>query len=469
MRKSTRFAALLLALMLPLSGALAFASAGYEGLSLAYEKGQALRLELGAQLRVWKALSPGSLPALRDWLEDARLRLELSREAERAALERQGESLLALSFSEKEGVRRLTLENESLAFETRGSSSPLALLTEDGEAGFDRLLRLPGPEIFQDLPKELLSELGPYEEAVKRSRTIGQLGVSPGRVEYRLDAEAWQALWPKAQNWLSERLGPLPPGSGLSGLRFQKGAIFRRFLDAQGEPLGWQMEGEALLPSGLSHRISLLCGRVRGKGLTLSLKAPALRGEGDFSLSLSASLKKESLEAKISLSDSLGDESRRLKGEARLKLSQEGEAQRLTGRLRLEDRRGAFEEKLSLEPDLLLRNGGIEGSLELLREKGGKPWLDLRVEGGLWAGEASQAPEAVIVHDLDGSIGASRGVFEKALLKALRGMLMSFPQSARPLLEHDIGREARTQGDPLPAPAGSPDFIVTDTDEGGTL
>lgn len=471
MRRRT-LGALILALLLPFTGARAFSPAGYRELTSAYEKGQALRLDLTGELRQWNALSGGSLSALSGWLRDTRLRLLFSKSADWVELIRGSETLLSLSAGERNGKKLLAVDQGGPVFETAGAADPLSVLAQGEAPDFSWLLKLPDPALLRDLPPDAAALLVPFEKEVKRNASVRNVGASPRRLEYTLDAESWQAVWPKLRQSLTESLIglPLDVEGILPGLRFEKPVTIKRLLDRQGGPLGWQMGTTVLLPSGVSRKVSLSCGYGEGKGLHLSLKAPARRGSDELTLALSMAFDSASLNLDLALTSRLDGARRRVKGSAALSLAQGEDAERLSGKAWLEVKEGKEPaRRLSLAPDLVYRQGRLEGSVSLLSEKGGKPGLDLTLRGGLEKAEAPNLPETTGAYDPDADPEAARAVLAAALLPKVQGVLMSFPKDVRLLLLHDMGRTARTEGDAVPAGERAPEYVVAeDADRGGT-
>lgn len=465
---------LALALLCPLQGALAFEPEEWVALRKDDQAGQAFRLEARAELRAWSALSPGSLSAVSAWLTDADLSLSFSGEGWQAELRRAGGVLLSAAEGRQGDRRVLALPEGNVAFETSGEGDPLWLLTGREAPALGWLEGLPPQETLRDLPEDVKALIAPYGKAVKRRTSLKNVGTSTQRTEHQLDAESFAAVWPALREWLEDRLSGLPiDASGLlSGLSFEKKVTLSLLRDRADEPLGWLMSATVRLPSGSVRKLSLLCASAPGKGLFLSLKAPAARGTDDLSLSVSAAFDRETLNADLAWLSRLNGEKHSLKGSVSLSLSGEGEAGRMKGRLRLEEKRGSQPaETLTLSPDLIRQGQSVSGSVQVQRERAGKPALDLTLRGELGPGEAPELPAAARIYDADAAPEAARAALEEALLPRVRALLMSFPEETRRLLLHDMGRTARTQGDTLPpaAQAPAPVYIVTeDADKGGT-
>ncbi len=465
---------LALTLLWPLRGAMAFEPEGWAALQRNYEAGQALGLEVRAELRAWNALSPDSLSAVSAWLKDADLSVVFSGEGWQAELCKAGGVLLSAAGGSRDGRRVLVLPEGNVAFEASEDRDPLWLLTGGEMPPIGWLTGLPPQEALRDLPEDVKALLAPHGKAVKRKTILKNVGTSTRRIEHQLDAESFAAVWPAMRAWMEDRLSGLPiDASGmLSGLRFEKKVTLSVLLDREGEALGWLMTATVKLPDGSARKLSLLCASAPGKGIFLSLKAPATRGTDDLSLSVSAAFDTGSLNADLAYLSRLDGEKHSLKGSASLSLSGEGAAQRMKGTLRLEEKRGAQPaEKLTLSPDLIWQGQSVSGAVQVQAERAGRTTLDLTLTGGLGPGGLPGLPEAARSYDAEAAPQAARAALEEALLPRVRALLMSFPGEARRLLLHDMGRTTRTQGDTLPpaAQGPAPIYIVTeDADKGGT-
>lgn len=461
--RRARLAALIMALLLPVTEASAFEPRGCRELSAAYEQGESLSLTLSAGLREWKELSAGSLPALADWLNDASLRMDFSQSGYALRLDRLGREIFSLIQGENAGKRLLTLAG--LGFASQTEDDPFTLLLSGEGPGFGWLLDLPDASMLRDLPEEAVELLAPYAREVKRSAAVKNVGASPRRLEYKLEPEEWNMLWPVMKKALVSALRALPLNAldTLDSPRFEKPVTVKRLFDQQGEPMGWQLAAAVVLPSGVSRKLSFACGYAENKGLSLSIKAPAARGKDDLSLSLSAAFDEQDLSANLSYISRLGDARYSLKGSAKLKLAETEGGERFYGRLWAEERRGSENAlRLTLEPDLVYDRGSVTGSVRVLSERGGKTRLDTALSAAMEKGDTI-APEAPPrIYDLSTELPQARTALSQTLLPLVRSVLMDFPEPARLLLLHDMGRTARTEGEPVPAEEQTPEFLVTE-------
>ena len=463
MTRFVRLTALIMGLLLPVFEVLALEPRGFNELSAAYEQGDDLSLTLTAELGEWKELSAGSLPAFAEWLKDASMRVFFSKAGYALRVNRLGEELLSLSEAEREGKRLLTLED--LGFEGSGGEDILSLLLGEEGPDFGWLLQLPDASVLRDLPDEALASLAPYAREVKRSAAVKNVGTSPRRLEYKLEPQEWNAIWPALKQELDFVLRGLPMNvrDTLESLRFEKPVTVKRLLDQQGGPMGWQMASAVLLPSGVSRKLSFSGGYADNKGLYLSIKAPAERGKDDLILSLSAAFDEGDVNADLSLVSRMGEERYSLKGSARLQLADTDSGERVSGQLWAEERRGSESAlRLTLEPDLVFEGGSARGKVRVLSERAGKTRLDVALNAFMGKGDASPAAALARIYDLGTELPQARAALTQALLPLVRSVLMDFPEPARLLLLHDMGRTARTEGEAVPAGVRTPEFLVTE-------
>ena len=463
MTQFVRLTALIMALLLPVFKVSAFEPRGYKELSATYQQGDDLSLTLSAELSEWKELSAGSLPAFADWLKDASLRMVFSKAGHALLIDRLGEELLSLSETAREGKRLLTLED--LGFESPGEEDPFSLLLGEEGPDFGWLLQWPDASVLRDLPDKAIGGLAPYAREVKRSAAVKNLGTSPRRLEYKLEPEEWNSLWPALKKELAcvFRELPLNVSDTLETLRFEKPVTVKRLLDQQGEPMGWQMASTVLLPSGVSRKLSFTGGYADNKGLYLNIKAPAVRGKDDLNLSLSAAFNERDVNADFSLVSRLGEERYSLKGSARLQLADTDSGERVYGGLWAEEKRGSESAlRLTLEPDLVFAGGGARGKVRVLSERAGKTRLDVALNAVMEKGDATLPAAPARIYDLRAELPQAREALSQALLPLVKKVLMDFPEPARLLLLHDMGRTLRTEGEAVPAAERTPEFLVTE-------
>ena len=463
MTRFVRLTALIMALLLPVFEVLALEPRGFNELSAAYEQGDDLSLALSAELGEWKELSAGSLPAFAEWLKDASMRVVFSKAGYALRVNRLGEEILSLSEAAREGKRLLTLED--LGFEGSGGEDILSLLLGEEGPDFGWLLQLPDASVLRDLPDEALALLAPYVREVKRSAVVKNVGTSPRRLEYKLEPQEWNAIWPALKKELAYVLRGLPMNvrDTLESLRFEKPVTVKRLLDQQGEPMAWQMASAVLLHSGVSRKLSFSGGYAGNKGLYLSIKAPAVRGKDDLILSLSAAFDEGDVNADLSLVSRMGEERYSLKGSARLQLAVTDSGERVYGGLWAEERRGSESAlRLTLEPDLVFEGGSARGKVRVLSERAGKTRLDVALNAFMGKGDASPTATLARIYDLGTELPQARAALTQALLPLVRSVMMDFPEPARLLLLHDMGRTARTEGEAVPAAERTPEFLVTE-------
>lgn len=463
--RGVRLAVLLLALVLPVGDAVAFDIQGLSDLSNVYAQDEGIRFSLAAELREWKALSADSVPAVAGWLADAVLQLDFSKTSYALRLERLGRELFSMVGGASDEQSLLVLGKEGIGFTSSPQDDPLLLLLGEDKPDLRWFFNPSGPERLRDLPEAVKASLEPYAKEVRRKATVKNVGVSPLRYEYRLAEEEWGSIWPVLKEALVLSLEGLPVNAQetFDSLRFDKQVLIKRLIDSGGESLGWELSADVVLPSGQVRELSYASGYAPGKGLSLKLKAPATRGKDDLSLSFSATLDEQTLNADFFLASRLDAERCSLKGSAKLKLSNEEGGQRLSGRLWAENKRGSEDtRRLTLEPDFRFDGRQARGTMRVLQERGGKARLDLMLNAALAPSVKVELPAFTRAYDLQADLLAAQAEFSGSLLPLIKEFLMDFPEPARLLLLHDMGRTTRTQGETVPAGDQAPQYLVTE-------
>ena len=465
MLKRWLYLSVIFVLILGGSQVLASFSPTMDALDSAYQNGETLSLDINAQLKSWKALSKDSLPAMNELLQDAKLHLDLSKKGENLRLKHFGKTIFSLQQFESQGRSGLYFPLADLGFETFEGAEPLEMLL--GKSDAVNLLQLAWQidlSSFTDLPETAVILLAPYGETQQRKTSIKSVGISKNMTQYKLTADQWQTLWPSVM----EDLNRLLPGElqevrdALERLRFEKPVTIKRYLDDSGAAMGWGINANVLFSGGDERKISLTLGYLHEEAFSLSLKAPAVRGKNNLTLDLSFVLKEQSLNAQLRYETRLEGKNYLLKGDAAIKNDLVDGAEQLRGTLWLEEKpAGEKVSRLTLKPDLRMRGSEAEGTLHVLRERGGKPELDVIFSLVFFAGMPIEMARPDTIYLLDTDFEPAKAALSGAMLPMIRDILLTVPLPQRKLLLHDMGRTLRTQGELLPAIIEkTPDYLV---------
>ena len=462
--------ALLLALMLMMTGAGAESLVGSQGIA-----GEA-RMALAA----WPDLTPTTLGQMQAWLKALRLRLYAD----------QTESSLELLEGERQVLRADSQEN-ALTLSAPGSLPPTHYLGKANEQPLETLFGLPAlPDFSGFLPvlprvkEALLQDLAPYGKADAVKTSIKQVGRASSRLVYTLTAEEaaawWQGTLPALQPLWAEGAKRLPPAWQLGGaaamasLGFTGKLTIRRLLDEAGMDLGFQATGRVDI-LGRGYRLDLTAGQKADTGFYLSVKLPAQKGrdklEGLISLAYAPKEGSRPVKGEYSLSQVEGGDKRSLSGKVNLALTGTRLSGEVTAQARLSGSHNVKRDHRLL-PDFSLQGAALDGSLRWMETEGKNTLRDLTLFLVLAPGSKPDPLTAQSQVDL-AAASAEALAFAKrqaaaALLPFLQEKLLALPQDARLLVLHDWGRVRRAlsqKESPLvPDDASNAFTVAEDTD-----
>lgn len=442
-------------------------SPGLSRLEAAYEAGEALALSLQAELQQVKEMRADSLGALKAYLSQAALQLKVQHQSQAdawaMALTQGEQQLLALQGQSGGKGARMLSQPDGRLYESQGSLTPLQLITGRSDAfpagNPVKALEAALPGLWQ-----LLS---PHEQASRVSQSIRNVGTGRQRIDYKLSAEQWNALWPQIRPALLDALrAPLSAQPAwleaaegyLSRLRFEGTGTLRRILDKDGQPLGLQLMATVSQEGADARRLNLLVGSAPGTGFYLGVRAPAVKGRNQLTLELglkqSAKAALRSLEGSGRLQHRLDKDSDQYRLALKLKSEDEAGQEKLSGSLGLTEV-GGLRRRWTLAPELRIAAGQAEGRLSYTAEQGRSKLLDISLPLKLESAEAlPPLPEAealMLSPEDPAGLEAAREALGGAMLASFRQLLLSLPMAERRGLLHDIGREGRTKGDSVPA------------------
>ncbi len=464
-------------------GASAGFSPGLEQLEAAYNRGQAMALDIRASLESWNALSADSLAAVQDALKQASL-LVRSQESDgrgigNVSLTLNAQPLYRVQESRDPGQRLLALLPQGMRYLSGPGQAPLDILL-DTQAGvhWENLLQESTWQALHDVLPQVYALLEPFGKTVGISTSIKNVGTSRSRIEYALTREEWTALWPQMVSVISDALAPhlgLSFTRAMMSLRFDTEGTLKRFVDDDGMDMGWQFTGRLSLDDEDTRRVTLFGGYKADKGLYLSLKLPAVRGRNGLTLNISAKLNtaegKRGLLADYALAGRSDDRTISAKGQIRLESANSPDGERISGSIRLDSLTVPGQtqrRRLTVKPALLFKDGRVSGALTITREQGNATQLALGLDVLLQAGEPIPPFSGAGAKDLreltPDALEDEQDRFLRALLEPLRELLLQLPQRQRAQLLHDMGRVERTQGESVPPlPKAEPDsFVVSD-------
>lgn len=435
----------------------------------------ATALTIKARVNSLPDMDPQSVEALNGLLAKAVFTLHTRQDGQALGLQwtQDGQPLLTLQ-SEQAGQQASLLMMirgglEATRVTSRADVPPWSLLfgVPAGLASWEE-----APALFAQLAADARAFLQPHEKEQQRTQGLKAAGRSTSQWVSQLEAQQADALLLALKPRLTKLLSTLPQQEqlllGLDALRFSGRQTIRRLVDAAGQDLGLQWTGSLLL-ADKAYSLSLLVGWSEA-GATLSLKAPAKRGndtlEAAFNLSFAAGVTGDfSARVRTAALDW------RLTGKANLVQKQAPEGRSFAGSIDARVRTRGKEVQTvdyALAPDLLILEDGFSGVLSLSQTVSGR--TPAQVVLVLDRRQAAFPAPATALATLDlQTVGKEETALfqarvKRALVPAFLEMLLSLPKDSRLMLLHDLGRDLRAQlpDDPALAPLDSvaPSFLV---------
>ncbi|NLX83507.1 MAG: hypothetical protein GXZ04_06815 [Clostridiales bacterium] len=466
----TRFFCLMMALallfLIPLSaGTLSF-SQGLTEWSQALEAGRSLGVTAQFELTAWPNLTPQTVNAIQTWLAGHQLSLVVKGQDSLAQLLAGDQALLSMQAGQD-------TESAALTLFTPDEQPPARYLGDLMQPPWQVLLGqdtwLPDLNAFQtaltNLGQAALPHLAAFEKPVKTSTSIKNVGIGKSQLVYTLKKDEAQAFWQavsadllplmdaavfavtnKQAKALTESLRTMKPEGTL---------IIKRILDADGQDLGLQVTGTVAV-DGKTRKLTLF-GGVVDKGLYISFKLPSTRGSDTFTAQISFTADKGKLAGDWRVLIVAGKHRRNLTGKLNLKSLVDESGERISGKFSLSDRiTGDVKSTLEyvITPDIHFTGNTLQGSL-LLQEMSGKTArkeIRLALTGALDAPFAALVPmtEMDLRTAAPGQVSAAAEKVKTAFLPLITEFLMAQPLETRRLILHDLGRDARTQGESVP-------------------
>lgn len=487
MRRNTRWLAYVLCLLLlaqtAAASALSFSfSPGLQQVAERLQAGHAYEIQVQGELAAWPDLNPESLEAFRNWLGNHSLSLHLQNlrgSADSLAVLKRGETpLLTLFTTQTDEQAAMTLGREGQPL-TRylgaGQDTPWHTLL-----GLDtRMTDLKAARAaLQSLGQAALPYLAAYEKPVKAATTIKNVGRGTSQMVYTLKKDEAQAFFeeagPQLLPLLKEALTALLPGDAealfpsLDSLMPGGTLTIKRILDKEEQDLGLQITG-LIQVNGQARRLTLF-GGVAEKGLYLSLKLPATRGNDNLQVQLSFLTEGSRLKGDWRYEAVSGKNRHRASGSITLTSALKEEVERITGKITGTSRvtgeaPASFD--FFIRPELEARGDSLTGSLTLQELAGKKVRKEvvLHLTGQPAPAITPPLPMAEVVLAEAGpeELGSMARAVQQALIPLLTDFLMDLPLDTRKLVLHDLGRDQRTQGDSvLPGILPIGDFVVTE-------
>ncbi len=453
-------------------------SPGLRRLNSRLLSGAGVRLTLGARLAHLEDVSALTLEALQQLLPQAQLDLAFTgagqEEAAQGALALDGRPLL--DYQARQGPDGSAVVINGQGFAAPAGQEPLEGLLTGGLAWPP----LPGARAGQALSGALPGLFEGLAEGknLSQRRVIKNVGTAARQTRWQLTQEEWTAHWPAFLQALVE--GALSPGPAAGRLQgwlqqaaFEGPADLRLYTSREGAPLGWQFTGSLSAPGCSARRVTLLTGWQGEAGLYISLKAPALEGRDSLTLQLSLREKARkdgrALEGDAAWSWRTGPV--RDAGKARLALSSKDTPQGevLSGTFTLDQPAvsGRPRRVLRLAPDLSWQGDALTGTVAVTRREGTRETLNLTVDISLASAFLIPPPlaqDVLAAHSAGETHAQAQARLTQALVEPWRQLLMTLPQDTRLALIHDMGRTARTQGDPVPPLPPTPSESVNEED-----
>lgn len=478
--------ALILSALLCAVSAQATFSPGLTELAGQFHAGEPLRVGLTAEISAWPDISDKTLDAYQAWLQDASLSLFLKKgkggDSGAARLSHQNQTIFSLftgTDAAQTDMRLMILGGAVTRYLGTQDNPPWQVLLGAGEPLPDLMESY---KALRNLAALCFAHLKPYEKTLDKSISIKNAGRGASQLVYTLKKDDANALWAQASPELLpvfERMFSALPREmagraqqALLALSFTSGFEVKRFLTKEGADMGLQITG-AMMINGVTRRMTLY-GGISNKGLYLSFKLPATRGQDTLEAQLSLVFDEGVIRGDWRYRQTAGREKLDASGKVNLKNARDDGNENITGKLTAKIRQsGATERSLNYEltPSFRITDRGAEGTLALLVTEGKRLVQDVSLGFDLTSADMPSLPEALAEVDLS---GADKGQFEYAknqlrasLLAPLQEFLFSFPMDTRLLILHDWGRVQRTGGtgvdplDPLTS-SGDNSFTVSD-------
>jgi hypothetical protein len=286
------------------------------------------------------------------------------------------------------------------------------------------------------------------------------------------------ALWPQAAALLNGAISPWlgqSAAQAMASFQFEDKGTLKRFVGNDGVDMGWQFTGKLSFDEDDARRVTLYGGFKADTGLYISLKLPAVKGRNDLTFNLSAKRSDQNgrrgLQADYVFTGRKGEDRLSAKGVIRLESADSPEGEQIIGSIRLDSLLAPGQtqrRRLTLKPELLIKDDQLSGTLAVTQEQGTMTTLSLDLTALLKTGELSRPLAEAGAKDLQsmtpGALQVERDSFLQALLQPLKDFLLSLPDRQRAQLLHDMGRTQRTQGESVPPlPLSDPEnFVVSD-------
>lgn len=478
MRGRVRIFTLLVAAVLWLScpGALAEFSPRYEQLFA----GDHMTLEISGQLNSLSTLSSRSLEIVNGWLEGLTLRVSAGKNDAMAVL-KNGERLIS-AFVERQAGYTLTAFQPSGGAYLTNPDGPDALQLIAGETpALPDLTVLPA--LYGKAAPAMYAALENYvtPKKMREHTSIKNANASTSYMNYLFPDgklnEAWpevlEAILPyvkeafKAQPDLYEDVEGL-----LKALTFSDECRFKRFLDKEGNELGFQFTGKAER-DGDKRKVTMYGGWTPDKGGYFSVNLAGVGSKnsmkGSLSVKLTAKQNVTTLDADGSLDRVMNGRSTAYTLNAALKNEAGEEQEHWTGKISCSEKEHGIKSAWTLWPDMTFTENGLEGDVSVQRKTGSDVTLEAKVHALLTAGEAEGSFGIHSAKDLRGLTAEkarASALSEVApLTGALAPLVAELNESERTLLLHELRTDAWMNGPSVPVPDAAEDNWVVEEDD----
>ncbi len=478
MRGRVRIFSLLMAAVLWLScpGALAEFSPRYEQLAA----GDHMTLEISGQLNSLSTLSSRSLEIVNGWLEGLALRVSAGRR-DAVAVMKNGESLIS-AFVERQAGYTLTAFQPSGEAYLTDPAGPDALQLIGGET-----TQLPDltvlPALYMKAAPALYAALENYvtPKKVRESTSIKNANAAAFYINYQFPDGKFNEAWPetleailpyvkeafKMQPDLYEDMEGL-----LRGLTFSDECRFKRFLDKEGNELGFQFTGKAER-DGDKRKVTMYGGYTPGKGGYVSVNLAGVGSKNSLKGSLSVKLTTKqnvtTLDAEGSLNRVLNGRSTAYTLNAALKNETGEEEEHWTGKITCSEKEHGIKTAWTLSPDMTFTENGLEGDVSVQRKTGSDVTLEARIHALLTVGEEEGAFGIHSAKDLRGLTEEKARASALSELAPLTGALAplaaELKEDERTLLLHELRTNAWMNGPSVPVPDAVEDSWIVEEDD----
>lgn len=401
----------------------------------------AYRAEITGEIVEWNAFDDAVTAVFQDWAKNASLQVTADETSADASLAFRGDKILGLHDS----PAGMGIFPGGLLI--TGDVKDKQRLLGDAPTWLVLIKRLPClVKTAAHMGKAVPALLAPYAQEEKANFEVKNVGRAAKRVTYALRKEDWAACLPSitdetikalktngADDELLER-----SQAWLAGLQFDQKGTLKRFMNKEGVDIAWQFAGTVSLQGKDARAVKLTIG-YSDRGLYVKGRFPAVQGNNDCRIALSAASKKQKLTLDGSIKRMYEGKSEQYKADAALDVSKGVQG---TVSLTLSPA-GARATVWRLRPDFLKTSDTLNGTLASSMQR------DRRKASFVLKGEISPAdtvPAFSPLITMSAAHASTDRVLGQTLAPVVLSLINSAPIDQQMAVMHALGRHRRTQG-----------------------